>query len=307
MVACSGSSTKQDSGQEGTEEVTEDGLTKEGSSEEEDPTNYEPPFTIIGVREDIVRLSNGEPGIGSSRVWYTIEVKKNGTYESIRVNESFNERARVWEYGGNSDGNKDIDSGRWTVSYRTIGETSQKVYDLHRASGKSLYYIPEDLEYFWCTALSEHTADWDDCANLNINRAIKVAEIITPKGTKVIIPENERIEPEPEVAPGPDIIGKTYEYVRNAYDSTNADTKEITKTSRVKISDKELIAEYIIEIPGEEPSHLTVVTPYKYKGGLLRLDKGIKLSDVNDSIYQMTFSEDGKRLSRYGITLDLVE
>lgn len=296
MTACGNGTSKQDS-----EEATaaSDSIAQLGEVEEPEPTNYEPPFTIIAVREDISKLSNGEPQMGSSRVWYKIQVNKNGTYESEMVGERWLEDAKTWELAGNVEMNKTRHSGRWTLEHRQMGAEFQNVYDLHYPSGRSLFYIPDDLEYFWCEAGGDHSADWSDCANLNLSNAIKVAEIITPKGTKVIIPENERVEPEPEVAPGPTLAGKTF-----GRTSTQAtmDGGEIALIRRIAFTDTEFTYENVEMTNDKETSHETMKGTYKQKGTYIRLGRGIRIGADTDSTYQFGVSTDGTRLT-HGLNL----
>ena len=74
--------------------------------------------------------------------------------------------------------------------------------------GTPVTFIPDDFECFWD---GYHDAGgWSDCANLNMSNSIKIAEITTPNGTIVKIPENQRLTKDPEPT-GPSIAGKTYE------------------------------------------------------------------------------------------------
>ena len=154
-------------------------------------SNYSPTFTIVAVYEE---LDNGIH-TGTRRT-YTIEVNKNGMYTSTRKDERKDHRTGYkWMDDGVVENN-----GRWTIAYRTVGDQSQKVYDLREQNGSTFAYIPNDLENIWVNG------NWTDCANFNLKTALKVAEIRTSKGTNVIIPEEERTSEPKEI----DIIGRIY-------------------------------------------------------------------------------------------------
>ena len=186
ITACGNNSQKQDTTQENHEAVA-DVVETNVPEPEEEPTNFEPPFTVFGVREVLDKsLKTG------TREWLTIELKKNGSYTATQKDERKDGEGYKWRENGT-----DEYSGRWTVTYRTVGESSQKVYDLHHKNGDTFVYLPDDLEYFWRNGgLFEWASDWNDCANFNYSNAFKVVEYTTPKGTKIVVPEGERVDKE---------------------------------------------------------------------------------------------------------------
>ena len=100
---------------------------------------------------------------------YTLEIKSEMA-SSVYRND--------WEL----EGSPKTYQGRWTITYRVVGETSQKVYEIHRPAF-GIYrahsdYLPEDLEYIWIHSLDaseriEYTS-WEECENFDTRNALKV-------------------------------------------------------------------------------------------------------------------------------------
>ncbi|MCH5230245.1 MAG: hypothetical protein J1F43_00435 [Muribaculaceae bacterium] len=163
-----------------------------------------PPFSIKGVWEEI---NDKKYGYGR-REYYNVTVNKNGTYKIEQIVSTSDSRSNGKWYSTPSDSS--TYEGRWTVAYRAMGETSQKVYDLRRQNGDTRLYIPEDGEYFWDASSSfYHPASWESVANLNFNNAIKVAEYTKNNKTTVLIPEAERITATKQPITY-DLVGKKY-------------------------------------------------------------------------------------------------
>ena len=262
---------------------------------EDEDSKIKPPFSIVAVSEWL-EYNDYDRAVLGTRVYYTIEVKANGTYEAVGNVEDFDNYGKMWYPKDEYDFEH---SGRWTVEHRAMGDSYQDVYDLHFPSGDTFAYIPDDLEYFWSGKTIDHyKAGWSDCANLNMNKAIRIAEIITPKGKKVIIPENERVMKEPEAPEGPNIIGNTYEYVSNSYSLCDDYTcKECT--CHITFQHDEAIAEFIVKEDGVEVKHDKETTKYKYKYPYIRLGKEVRISDgttmssgkvVSDSVINMWYN-----------------
>ena len=196
FTSCNSNAQKQESNMEEDEVV--DAFPDEEENADE-ASGYEAPFTIKATEEEL------DPSIHTgTRLSYTIEVNKNGTYT---IKQTRQRKSNWTNFEWKADGENEF-TGRWTMAHRAVGESYQNVYDLRFTNGYTFVYIPDDLENIWISK-NQTPVDWSDCANFKMSTATKVAEIQTPKGTKVIIPENERFTPEPEEF---NLVGKTYGY-----------------------------------------------------------------------------------------------
>ena len=144
-----------------------DKMSSTAEESEEEPS-YRPPFTVEAEYFD-----DGTSGYGSgdykSRIIYKVEVKKNGTFVLNLRRERNNPNTNFeWKL----DGEREI-TGKWAVVYRTMGEDSQKVYDLRYTNGETFAYLPDDLEYGWFSN-TENNAQWSDCSNLRMSTASKI-------------------------------------------------------------------------------------------------------------------------------------
>lgn len=293
IMACGGQKENQ------SDETSYANESEEGMEDTEisEPASYEAPFTVLGVQEklNIDRIENVM--VDGTRAWYTIEVKKNGTYEATVKTE-----LNSWRTGGEWMDDEEYNySGRWTVSYRAVGDSWQKVYDLRYKNGNSFVYIPDDLEYFWSTMGLFDSADWTDCANFNFKNAIKVAEITTPKGTVVIIPENERVAKEPEIPAGPAIVGKIF-VDEDVYQDTRVSNSPVYKTITKWVVSKDSIHVDRVSYENDKiDNSIQRAYGYTYKGTKLRL------KSPDGSVADAEVVDDGHAILCSGIRYYLVE
>lgn len=306
ITSCGNKGEKQigeDSHEDGIESMTGDSISEVSEPEQ---TNYEPPFTLNGVLEEIRKDGNKiEYG---ARTWYTIEVNKNGLYKATVKNE-----LNSWRSNGEwvDDGINEY-SGRWTVTYRTVGETSQKVYDLRHKDGDTFVYIPDDLEYFWSTHITYGVegapwrADWEDCANFNLNKAIKVTEFTTPKGKTILVPEDERVEKEPELPKGPDVVGKTYVYENVTQDTRFANSPVYKSVIKWKISKDSIDVDFLEYENEEETSHSSGTMAYTYKGNTLYFKREYRATPFDAVVTSAEVIDDGRCIQCYGRNYNLL-
>lgn len=87
-----------------------------------------------------------DPETDYSRTKIVFHLKSDGKYTYTESHESYNWRTRPnWGEGYFVER-----EGKWTVTYRTLGENTQKVYWLHNDSyiGGGIF-VPDNFEYVW--------------------------------------------------------------------------------------------------------------------------------------------------------------
>lgn len=169
ITSCGGNNKGESSNEANQEQVEtiaiESNVATEANEEpiSEEETTYQPPFYFIAYK------TSSTDGGGREHRWvYAFTLKKNGMYEGQQYKETKEPNSETWEkqeYGASED------SGKWTITHRTVGEGYQKVYEIHINENLS-YYFPDDGEYLYL--------DWDACSNFDTSKsyeAIKVAEI----------------------------------------------------------------------------------------------------------------------------------
>lgn len=301
VTACNSNASKQEANEEMEDEVI-DSFPDEVETVAE-VSNYEAPFTIKVTEEEL------NPSIHTgTRLSYIIEVNKNGTYS---IKQTRQRKSNWTNYEWKADGENEF-TGRWTVTHRAVGEDYQKVYDLRFTNGNTFVYIPDDLENIWISK-NYNPVDWADCANFKMSTATKVAEIETPKGTKVIIPEEERFTPEPEEFI---LEGKTYGY-DYTYDANSVTHKTLTFLTFG--SDNNIDVENVYYSGGEDGSdkidNIVRYTVYYRKIGntieIMRTSQSpysrISVPPSFPNIQELEIEEDGSVIAYNGYKLLILE
>ena len=151
MTSCGGNNKGESSNEDNQENVPEievaDATVEETPVEPEDNT-IKPPFTIVAEQ-------NGKFMNGLTRTTLTLTFQKNGMVEGTKKLEwKWNDTDEWVEPGAGYDALEEY-NGKWTTTYREVGEENQKVY--RTGSGEIGYFVPDDAEYVYYT--------WDACSN----------------------------------------------------------------------------------------------------------------------------------------------
>lgn len=138
---------------------------------QEIPTKVMFPIKVMGVNES-------ETSWCKYRNTYTYELREDGMYS--------HENKREWaslqapDEWNMAEGYPKHYEGRWTIRYRTAGETSQKVYEIHRSEYGAWKahseYLPDDLEYIWIPTQIVGDA-WEQCENFDTRQALKLQSL----------------------------------------------------------------------------------------------------------------------------------
>ncbi len=184
MTACGGKNTSNaESGNEAedtTAVVTAEVKTVEVEAEPEDvkPT---PSFRVTAARvyEDIdknfpISCLDPDSVLAYKPNYYRVykvvlvcDVLANGKYTGTEERYELLDKDGKKEWVKNEAVTHNYDN-RWTVTWRVLGEGSEKVYDLHIGEYSS-WFLPEDFDYIY--------ADYERCENFSTYKAYKVINV----------------------------------------------------------------------------------------------------------------------------------
>lgn len=252
----------------------EQGSGIEKTDAEVQQSGYKPPFSITAQR-----LTDGgekkplnielQDDNYYSRLTYVIELYSNGKYKAQKTTETRNRRTgyRWWK-----DDPVQFE-GKWTTSYRELGDDNQKVYELHLQNNSGSLYLPEDCEFLF--------TNWYDCKNHNENSHDAINIIDVSRETGII----KNIETDTDDGtPGPELWGLSYEGLS---EGSNGDF-----LMKIKF-DRNYNSVSIYRKPKEDPNleweHLREGS-YTYKGKQIVIDCGWKGKITADGS-SMTFKD----------------
>lgn len=166
MLVASCGSKNTEAATEAPEETTTETVEEEATPVEEEPVVEEesvlkPPFTVVAKRmtEGASNIVPLDTEIKEGNMYqintYEFTVNTNGTWTGKLTVDQCNWRTN-YQWINSPSASTELE-GKWIVNYRTVGEGSEKVYNLKTEN--YTIYIPETGDCLW-------VGDWEGCRDL---------------------------------------------------------------------------------------------------------------------------------------------